>query len=205
MSRSNVAMPTLLLLLFTMPLDAAVIERDWQTPGDGLLTFDTVNQREWLDLTETLLIQFSSNSATGYQLVLDETSVGGRFEGFRVASETDVIDLAESAGIDTGTDSAASNSDSVSSLIELLGATFGPEPIGAESMAFVVDFPIVASVFTSPPFDRAGLFAGITQLDPGGIAGVTGVWLYRQVPEPSGAVLLFCSLSVLGSARRFKF
>ena len=49
------AMPTLLLLLLPTSLNAAVIERDWQTPGDGLLTFDTVNQREWLDLSETLL------------------------------------------------------------------------------------------------------------------------------------------------------
>ena len=29
---------------------AAVFERDWKTPGDGLLTYDDVNRREWLDL-----------------------------------------------------------------------------------------------------------------------------------------------------------
>ena len=25
-----------------------VISRDWKTPGDGLLTYDDVNKREWL-------------------------------------------------------------------------------------------------------------------------------------------------------------
>lgn len=36
-------------------IDAAVISRDWKTPGDGLLTYDDVNQRVWLDLTESRL------------------------------------------------------------------------------------------------------------------------------------------------------
>jgi len=37
---------------------AAVSDRDWMAPGDGLLTYDDVNQREWLDLSETILEKF---------------------------------------------------------------------------------------------------------------------------------------------------
>lgn len=33
--------------------DATVLERDWKNRGDGLLVFDDVNNREWLDLTVT--------------------------------------------------------------------------------------------------------------------------------------------------------
>ena len=32
----------------------AVFERDWKTPGDGLLTYDDVNRRVWLDLPFTI-------------------------------------------------------------------------------------------------------------------------------------------------------
>jgi hypothetical protein len=35
-----------------------VISRGWKTPRDGLLTYDDVNRREWLDLTESVLSQF---------------------------------------------------------------------------------------------------------------------------------------------------
>jgi hypothetical protein len=37
---------------------AGVFSRDWKTPGDGLLTYDDVNQREWLDLSVSRLDQF---------------------------------------------------------------------------------------------------------------------------------------------------
>ena len=40
---------------------AAAIERDWKTPGDGLLTYDDVSKRGWLDLTETQLFKFPGN------------------------------------------------------------------------------------------------------------------------------------------------
>jgi len=39
---------------------AAVFERDWKEPGDGLLTYDDVNQREWLDVPLSLLVHFPS-------------------------------------------------------------------------------------------------------------------------------------------------
>lgn len=70
LSKGFLAMITRLImacleLLWAAPLFAAVIERDWQTPGDGLLTYDNVSQPEWLDLSQTLLSQFPGESTGG--------------------------------------------------------------------------------------------------------------------------------------------
>ena len=79
-----------------------VIERDWKVAGDGLLTFDDVNRREWLDLSESLLEQFPGTTLRDrYLRVVLELNQGGMFEGFTVADSDEVIDLAQSAGIDT--------------------------------------------------------------------------------------------------------
>jgi hypothetical protein len=82
---------------------AAVISRDWKTPGDGLLTYDDVNQREWLDLSQTLLTsQFpGATQEDRYQYVASQTAPGGLFAGFSVAKSVDVIALAQSAGINS--------------------------------------------------------------------------------------------------------
>jgi hypothetical protein len=82
----------------TVSVDAAVFERDWKAPGDGLLTYDDVNRREWLDLSQSELSQFPYPFL---EPALAELTPGGRFEGFQWATGDDVIALAESAGIDT--------------------------------------------------------------------------------------------------------
>ncbi|MCA9232407.1 MAG: hypothetical protein KDA57_17290 [Planctomycetales bacterium] len=77
--------------LLALPLRAAVIESDFLAPGDGLLTYDDVHHREWLDLTQTSL-----NS-----LIVIQTAMlpGGLYEGFSFATLKDVEELALSAGV----------------------------------------------------------------------------------------------------------
>jgi hypothetical protein len=71
-------------IVFVYSANAAVFERDWQTPDDGLLTYDDVNRREWLDVSQSLLIQFpGSTLEQRYQSALAELAPGGMFEGFR--------------------------------------------------------------------------------------------------------------------------
>ena len=208
MSRSNVAVPTLLLLLLPTSLNAAVIERDWQMPGDGLLTFDTVNQREWLDLSETLLSNFG-NSGSSHLTVLDELVPGGLFSGFRFANSEDVLRLILSAGIDDSTIDITLNGIAASKLTDLLTITSVSQS-RTHSARGVVDSDcsctLVASIFVATQFNSAGIaFRNFLSLgDPGGVNATTGVMLYRQVPEPSGIILALCSLSVLCSARRFR-
>lgn len=86
-------------LLMSTQIHAAVIERDWKTPGDGLLTYDDVNKREWLDLTESRLLRFAmpgDSLVDVYQAVVAETLPGGEYAGFSLAKNEDVLLLAES-------------------------------------------------------------------------------------------------------------
>ena len=100
---------------------AAVFERDWKASGDGLLTYDDVNRREWLDLSESLLSHFA-----GPQLdnALAEIRPGGLFDGFTWATKADVTALSQSAGIDTSSFDYSTNHVATSRLIELLGANY---------------------------------------------------------------------------------
>jgi hypothetical protein len=117
---------------------AAVIERDWKTPGDGLLTYDDVNQREWLDLSVTNLLQFDgSNAEERYGSVISETMTGGSFAGFTVADAPRVIALALSAGIDVGTVDFETNEAPITNLTALLSVTHFTEPGRFSSMGFI--------------------------------------------------------------------
>ncbi len=186
------------LLLAQIPgpdIEAAVSARDWKVQGDGLLTYDDVNQREWLDLSVSSLAQFP---APKIENALAEISANGLFAGFTFAKRNDVLALAVSAGIDPTTDSFAKNASPVQSLIELLSPT--PPFTGAilHSIGFVDEIP-------APPFPPVYESADF-RFDPGsgpeGRASVSiyagndlagfaaGLMLYRVVPEPSGLVLV---------------
>lgn len=85
----------MLFLTFSllMPIgvaSAGVFERDWKAPGDGLLTYDDVNQREWLDVTVSSLNQFPEPRLDN---AVAEIATGGRFAGFTWAKRRDVIAL----------------------------------------------------------------------------------------------------------------
>ena len=182
------------LVLFCVALlgntasSAAVFEGDWKTPGDGLLTYDNVNRREWLDLTETQLFKFPGITLEDrYQAVLSETMPGGQFTGFiAVSNPSDIRLFGESAGIDTSTLANPMNQVPATNLINLLGASVTgnyPESLG---MLDGID-------------GRTGERGNMRVLNEGQNAGMlfglgldsrAGVWLYRQVPEPS-AYLLF--------------
>ena len=71
----------LLLTLFwgvLANLHGGIVERDYRTRGDGLLTYDDVNNREWLEITETL----DWDLATLRQAM----SLGGELSSFSLAT-----------------------------------------------------------------------------------------------------------------------
>lgn len=180
----------LLALIISVPrtAHAAVFERDWQTPGDGLLTYDDVNQREWLDLTETQLFKYPGITLEDrFQDVLSETMPGGQFAGFIAASNpSDVRLLGESAGIDTSTLANPMNQVPATNLIDLLGITVAgnyPESLG---MLNGIDGRTGerGNMRVLSDSQNAGMLFGL------GLDSLAGVWLYRQVPEPSAYVLL---------------
>lgn len=187
----------LLALMISVPRTtyAAVFEHDWQDPNDGLLTYDDVNQREWLDLSETLLVDWGLDPNN----VVAQLGPGGYFQGFEFAKSADVIALAESAGIDTVTLDFSVNSVPTDQLISLLGVTalsggntrssFGVvDELASVSMTLSDD--LVAAIETIPPYQEAGLrfvpYGGLTDTP----YLITGVMLYRQIPEPSTSTLI---------------
>jgi predicted Zn-dependent protease with MMP-like domain len=188
---------------------AAVISHDWKTPGDGLLTYDTVNKREWLDLSQTLLQQFPGTAIEErYQSVVGELTAGKQFEGFMVAKRVDFFALAQSAAIDITTNDFNTNSGPVTRLIQLFGSTHVIPAIGFEN-----SIGLLNELDGRPFFQR---FAGILYYYPPGqfssgdaqvfttsgydlvASSTTGVFLFRDVvPEPLGSSLIICGLTPL--------
>lgn len=209
----------MLVLLIQVPVAAAVYERDLLSPGDGLLTYDHVSQREWLDLPET--------SGLDLGVINDAVKPGGPWAGFRFATAEDVEQLAISAGVQP---SPAPRLDSVVSgaearkLIRLLGDIIFGEgdllgeyniALGQVALGFEGGVPIfddtnfyVVSLgkertpgsIDSPLFASIGgayLISGPFNVPPGvpslGRGTMGPFWLYRlTIPEPgfSGLWLL---------------
>lgn len=71
------------ILVISTGVDAAIISADWQTSGDGLITQDTTNGLEWLDLTVT------ANRI--YNDVYAELAPGGEFDGWRYATTDELL------------------------------------------------------------------------------------------------------------------
>lgn len=222
MNRTHTIVVAVLMLWTPGQSSAGVFQRDWKTPGDGLLTYDDVNQREWLDVTQTRLslfpppvpvpIQFDVEAR--YQRVVSELLPGGMFEGFAVATSMDVIALAESAGIDTATNSFAINGAPVSRLIALLDPTFGTPPGLARAQGLIGELagiPFInkrlAAIFHYDPPPSA-LFVITADDDSLAKPQFSGVMLYRvAVPEPSGfgvACVVTLLLYLTGPRRTFR-
>jgi hypothetical protein len=186
------------------PAFAAVVSRDWKTPGDGLLTYDDVNQREWLDLSQTVLdSQFPGNDREAkYQYVIGQTGAGGFFEGFTPANVADVMMLAASAGIDTSTLNYNVNALATLSLGELLTFT-RLFPAGKESSGLLdevnarfvrrradigFDFNSLAGLRITLEIDRL-------------LSPPPGVFLYRAIPEPSAIFQAVIGMVIIASSR----
>lgn len=65
------SLASLLLLAVAAPSrSAAVFERGWKTSRDGLLTLDSVSNRERLDLTESLWFALKKNVSLSCPVVM---------------------------------------------------------------------------------------------------------------------------------------
>lgn len=80
---------------------AALNSMDWKAAGDELLTYDNVTNLYWLDLSETYGIAYND--------VVPELAAGGDYEGFRYASNAEVIALWANFSIDLSAGAATSS------------------------------------------------------------------------------------------------
>jgi hypothetical protein len=191
---------------------AAVISHDWKIPGDGLLTYDDVNQREWLDLTESRLSRFpGATFEQRYQNALLELAPGGMFADFNAANRTDLLALAQSAGIDPNVTSYVANHPATANLIALVGRSFGPTANGG-----VASFGLLDEL-SAPPQSPPGVRLRGVLLDAAPDSEIiidskagdtlptiqnTGAWLYRTaVPEPPTLVIIFACVVLKGGLR----
>jgi hypothetical protein len=196
---------TCVLLLSGSNAPGAVFERDWKTAGDGLLTYDDVNQREWLDVPLTLLSQYSGTTEDRFQAVIAQTAPGGLYEGFASATTVDVIAFAESAGVNSTTLDFASNCGPTSSVLKLLGITFVSRD-REYSMGLLDELPAnpdypgdrgVAIFMNDPEAELAGLRVAPASADDLIRSARVGVTLFRSVPEPLTLAKSACLISVV--------
>ena len=110
----------------SMPVYADLINSDWEVGGDNLTTTDTVTGLTWLDL-----------SAIGPNVSINDAStefgLGGLYEGFRLATESEVVNLmsiAISSGFNgSGYQSGASFGE-LGAIQDLLGYVDGGYTLG---------------------------------------------------------------------------
>ncbi|MFO0789693.1 MAG: hypothetical protein U0805_09555 [Pirellulales bacterium] len=201
MNRTLIAAAVVWVVSLPAHLDAAVFQRDWKTPGDGLLTYDDVNQREWLDLSASRLDQFSDPRLEN---AISQIAPGGKFEGFIWAQRTDVVGLLQSAGIAISTSDYPINGAAIENLINLLGSTVqSASTMRSVALINEVDassgFQLGVDVFVVYQGPRAGVF--VPSLDDFVGRPTNGLMLYRTVPEPSSIVASVLPLIYLLSGR----
>jgi len=84
----------LCISLFTVSYNACaeVVDADWKTPGDNLLTHDLATGLKWLDLTET--------NNLSRDVVVSQLVSGGALDEFRYATSAEVVQLWANFNID---------------------------------------------------------------------------------------------------------
>ena len=80
------------LAVVSINASASVVSTDWQVSGDNLVTQDTTSGLEWLSFTQTI------NTSRDY--VLSQLSSGGQYDGWRYATDNEVVDLWTNFGFD---------------------------------------------------------------------------------------------------------
>jgi hypothetical protein len=200
------------LIAVTGSTSAAIVSRDYLAAGDGLLTYDTVNHREWLDIAATPQVRYSQLEG---HVTLEEML--NLFDGFTRAGMSDAEELAISAGLSPDVmgfhPTRNPNAAEVQSAINLVQAICGEScqsgdsrwlvsaNVGHISIYHTQTFEIQAWASSSPGFPEAGV--GVYSFHVSStIEGpdwymdflkslpVGPVWLYRDaVPEPMTAEL----------------
>ncbi len=187
---------------------AAIISVDDATFGVGTLTRDTAQGLDFLDVT------FSTNRS--YNDVSTEFGVGGDFEGYRYATEQEVVNLVNNWGFSPGAVAGGdvignSGGDQLSGLVNLLGETILSP--GAQRRIFGITGTLITptnvrGTWITDPF--APLTEDRVRSDVTYTLGVSdpaiGSYLLRNsaaVPEPSSFALLgLGAVGVAGYRRR---
>lgn len=187
-------------LLIPVLSNAALIEVDLETPGDGLITRDTIGGLDWLDLNETFNLTYNEAlSEIGLSIPA----------GFRFATQSEVFGLFAEAGVALPTSINFSDYTNAVTLMNLLGCTevqcdpnfglvtgtmdfdaFDPQHGTALQMQVNSIQQQVSTLFFMDPLPKD---SGIS---------ASGNFLVRPIPEPGTGLLLGFGLIALGASCR---
>jgi hypothetical protein len=92
-------------------LHADLLERDWLSPGDNALLYDSVSDLEWLDLDQ--------NAGESYNTISALLGSGAPYEGFRYATGEEITGLFLNANIPTIGEWSTANTTPVQNLRSL--------------------------------------------------------------------------------------
>ncbi|MFK8031277.1 MAG: LamG-like jellyroll fold domain-containing protein [Gammaproteobacteria bacterium] len=154
-----------------------VVVRDLFSAGDGLITYDSSTNLEWLDITETIGLSINN--------ILNEPNVWVP-EGFTVATREQIIHFIQSLGVrDVGFTSAL-NATGVSSHLDLVGCTWSCTGTSFQRSTGVVMNDNLTSgsvlnldyLFTPTPDLGSARFISSTGLDESVFS--RGVYLVRE-------------------------
>ena len=199
------------LAIQSVSLHAAIITSDLNASGDALITKDTVSGLEWLDLTVT--------SGLTYDAVFAELGVGGDYEGWAFASESQLNSLWSAfGGAGPYTVQSPIHNQAFDNGLLTTWGILNAHQISSESFFLWDNVPSSGTHSRGRvlDFDFSGYFDGIIisvgAKDDAVSAGTgTGSALVRDinaptssavVPEPSIIALFSLGLVGLGFARR---
>lgn len=190
-----------LLLLVSVQAGATLIERDLDSSGDGLITYDSDTGLEWLDLTSTTNQSFDQISARLIDLNDD-------LYGFRYANSVDLnILFFISAGMSASAQFPGETA--VNDLISLIGTTLVSsnelkQTRGYYDTGTVVDgkigwaFLSINNIYSSAGVTDYAAFANNQ-------SNYNGSWLVRAASVPEPSTLAIFALGIIGLvSRKFK-
>ena len=190
----NMRKAILVFLMFlsfsSLPISgyASLVQMDFLTPGDGLITRDTQSALEWLDITQTFGFTFDE--------ILQGIGNSWYAEGWRFATTGEVSSMIyDYAGVLVGCDGCPSYSPIPESTANSLIGLFGANPNGWVN-AYFDDGPTSEHVGQfAVSFNQTFLQYIVAVEAPNGIARTVsspelGSALVRPVPIPSSIWLM---------------
>ena len=167
-------------IFMVMPARATLVNENWKTPGDNLLTLDTTTGLTWLNLTVTLDLTYNAVAA--------QLGPGGTYNGFAIANTSQIDTLGADAGItERSGQYDTTNLTTITNFISLIGATYNQEGV-VEAVGFDTD--IFSGQHRDPFFEyyggaaQASVFAAGTAADPQTYAEFGSSAPRRACPNP---------------------